>query len=542
MQLKAEELAIRQNEDITISLQKALEKIASMQGQKTLVLPKGEYYINSDEASKRKLFITNTIGDNEWYNGEEPHLNTVGIDIKNINDFVLDGNGSTFVIDGQMTNMAISGCKNVTVKNLAIRTINPDMHELKVVNKGLGYVDFEIDKESSYTEENGQFYFVGKDYKVYFRDQSVKAFWIGKIKEDNLQNIKRVNHPLLGTYKIKEIAPHKIRAYFFLIKNHQIGDRYYLFDVRRKYAGIFVERSENVCIENIAQHFNYSLAYVAQDSENLVVKDCVFAPQKDSAKLMASVADFMQVCMCRGQVEIKDNTFEGSGDDALNVHGIHFKITQVDKDGINVRFAHRQSHGFNPLRVGDKIRFVNPVTLLGDKYAYIKSSQLADEFNIRLTLDSTKDAVVGEVIEDMDARPDLLYEGNTMSRIITRGLLITTGGKVVVKNNKFIDTTMHSILISDDAKSWYESGSVDDVTIENNYFGKCPMYNVFIKPENSVHKGYVHHNITVKDNIMDSGDKGGIFVKSSDKVVIKNNTYKGKKVFVQKNSQVKYED
>ena len=38
------------------------------------------------------------------------------------------------------------------------------------------------------------------------------------------------------------------------------GDIYCLFDVRRKYQGIFVERCRDTVLENVAQHFNYGLA------------------------------------------------------------------------------------------------------------------------------------------------------------------------------------------------------------------------------------------------------------------------------------------
>ena len=321
-------------------------------------------------------------------------------------------------------------------------------------------------------------------------------------------------------------------------KNYKKGDRFYCFDVRRKYAGIFVDNCENVTLEGINQYFNYSLAVVCQNSKDISINKCRFAPQANSSKLMASVADFIQICMCRGVVNIKDNYFKGSGDDCLNVHGIHFPIISREGKTITVKFAHLQSHGFNPLREGDTVKVVDPKTLTGGDRARIISSELIDEKTLRLELDSEITAPVGFVIEDIDACPGLNFENNTMSRIITRGVLVTTSGKVRISNNRFINTSMHSILISDDAKSWYESGNVQDVVIENNYFGECPMYNVFVKPENAFHRGYVHKNITIKNNTFDSGEKGGLYFKSTDNIVISDNVFKGAKRIKSKNSDI----
>ena len=152
------------------------------------------------------------------------------------------------------------------------------------------------------------------------------------------------------------------------------------------------------------------------------------------------------------KIVIKDSYFEGSGDDLLNVHGIHFKITDIEGKNITVRFMHPQTHGFNPLRSGDTIAYINPETLLEEGSAEIEKSELLNEYEIRLSVSSTKNAVVGKVIEDITACPDLEFTGSISSKIITRGLLITTRGKVNVEGNRFLSSSMSGVLLSDDAK------------------------------------------------------------------------------------------
>ena len=85
---------------------------------------------------------------------------------------------------------------------------------------------------------------------------------------------------------------------------------------------------------------------------------------------------------------------------------------------------------------------------------------------------------------------------------------------------------MDCILLSDDAKSWYESGPCHDVEIRNNYFGDCKAHFINVLPENANHKNTVHKNIKITGNTFDSLFDRGISVKCAENVVIRNNTIK----------------
>ncbi len=515
---------IKVGEDVTNPLQKALTELENVEGEKTLVLEKGEYHIYYNKVCSKNLFITNTVGDRQWRRGTVPHKNKIGIWLENQKDLTIDGNGCEFVIHGQMTNIGVVNCKNVTLKNFSIRVENPDMHELKVIDVGKTHIDFEIDKESRYNRRGAIHYFVGEDYQHKFKRERY-GWWYGFIAAGDDNKIVRRGNPLLRTWLIKDIEPHKIRArYIIKAPSFKVGDRFYIFEHLRRYNGIFVDRSIDVTLDNVNQHFNYGLAYVAQDCENLAINNCKFAPRSDSSKLMISAADFVHICSCRGKVDIKDSEFVGAGDDMLNVHGIHFIISNIKEDCIEVRFRHHQTHGFNPLRVGDEIAFVDVSSLLERGKAKIVESKLVNETTIRLKLDDMSNAVSGDAIENRSAVPDVNFQHNYMSRIITRGVLMTSGGKVKIVDNNFDNTSMHSILISDDAKYWYESGPVNDVEIARNRFGKVEGYNVQVMPENTVHNAPVHNNISIHDNVIESGEEGGFYFKSAGNVVLDNNT------------------
>lgn len=526
--ISASDFGVVPGREVEKELTALFKNLSETHGEKELYFEPGEYFIDASKCEKELFYITNTVGDNEFKKGEIPHENRAAFNLKGINNLYIKGDGAVFIIDGQCTNMAIRDCENITVEGITIKVVSPDMHELAAERVTPFYVDFRLDKESNYVKTAKGFAFKGTDYQVDFTDSTLNAHWIGRIRKESINSLRRVGHPLLGCHKIKELDDRLFRAYYFIPKGIKKGDRYYLFDVRRKYAGIFAERCKNLTLRGIKQRFNYSLALVAQDCENVNVEKVDFSPEEGGARLMASVADFMQICMCRGDVNITDSFYQGAGDDCLNVHGIHFKIESIEKTAqggeLKVKFMHPQSHGFNPLRVGDDIEYIDTKSMLSKGKAKILSSSLLDEYTISLSVDSLSGGEKGMVIEDVTACPNLYFAGNELTRIITRGLLITTRGKVVVKNNIFADTQMSSILFSDDAKSWYESGMVCDAVIQGNKFLTCGSgKNIWILPENSVHEGAVHGDFLIEDNIFASPKNGGISAKSTRSVTIRNN-------------------
>ena len=534
--IKASEFGIVPETEIAEKLTE-LFKAAKESGCGEIKFDKGTYYINNRKCKEYTLHITNTVGDNEFAANETPHLNAVAFYLDGINDLTVDGNGSIFIIDGKVTNVAIENCSNVTLKNIEIRHAHPDMHELKVISKGAFHVDFEADADSQTEFVDSLPYFIGKDYCYPINQDAATARWIPRIKAESLELVERRAHPLSGAYKFSKLGKNRFRAHYANTLRFKVGDRYYIYDVRRQFAGIFINKSKNIKLENIAQRFNYSLALVVQNSADISLENSVFAPEENSPRLLASCADFVQACMCRGKVSVSDCKFIGAGDDCLNVHGVHYKIVDVSDSQITVRYMHPQTHGFDPLRVGDEIAFVNPKTLLENGRAEILSSKLINETDIRLMLGSSYRPEKGEVIEDITACPDVDFERNELSRIITRGLLLTTRGKVRVRNNRFVCTAMSAILLSDDAESWYESGPCRDVAIENNEFLSCGKPTILIKSENRIYGGAVHKNIRISGNSFSANDGYCVIANSTDGIELTDNDFGKAKPIKTKNCE-----
>lgn len=526
----AKDFGIIPNCEIARQLSTALHEMADTEGEKTLVFESGTYFIDAENCEEKMLYITNTVGDNEFKDGEIPHLNRIALNFQNIKNLTVEGNGAQFVINGKVTNVAVENCENLTIDGISIDVKNPPLHEFTVEQVDPFSVVFSLDRESRYIKEKNKFYFTGTGYKENFFADRMVSWWNAHIESGDIGHVERVRHPFAGALSIKEIDSYKFKVHFLSTKKFSFGDKYYLFKTRRQFAGIFVNASKNFTLKNTSQSFNYSLALVCQDTENITVDKVRFAPKEDSCKLIASLADFIQICTCKGKVSVTDSYFCGACDDAINVHGIHMYIEAVNGNKLTLKFKHPQTHGFNPFHKGDEIEYVDRHTLECTGKAKITDSRLVSEDTVEMTVDSTKGASAGGALEDITMCPDFYYVNNTLDRIITRNILVTTRGKVVIENNKFLNSTMACILLSDDAKSWYESGPCHDVEIKDNYFGTCRSHFVQVLPENGANKNTVHKNIKITGNTFDSQFDEGISINCVENVTIENNIIKNSKV------------
>ena len=522
---EAEKYGICENKDNAKAFETLLDIIKNTPGEKLLRIPEGVYEIHSDELCAKKLFITNTAGDKEYSENEIPHLQKTALFFDSIKDLTVESKGAVILISGNTTNIAITSCENIGINGLEIKHIHPDLHAIKVIKKGADFIDFSLDEDTLCKEINSVPCFYGPDY-CYEVTAHKNNGYIGLIKPETPDKVERVRHPFYNTTAVKLLPDGTLRAYYESVPDFSVGFEFYDYCARRDTAGIFIDSSKNIKLTGIKQRYNKSLALVAQDSENIYVDNVEFAPEKGGARRLCSLADFFQFCMCRGKISVTDSYFDGAGDDCLNVHGVHYRIKDIRENKITVCYCHDQTHGFNPLREGDKIAFIDTVTLLEKGTAAILKSTMLNEYEIELTLDNTDNLTSDDAIEDISAIPDeFVFSGNTMTRIITRGLLITMRGKALVENNRFVSTSASGILLSDDANFWFESGMCCDVTIKNNIFKYCAEPPIRILPENKEHRGAVHKNITIENNTFISHPSVIVTAKSTDNIKLSGNIF-----------------
>lgn len=533
MVIYPESFNINPDSEVTVAFSNLLNTASENANPKSLLLQKGNYVFLSKYAQERELYITNTIADKEYSETDKKHIHKIALDLKGINDLEIDFNNSTIILDGQMTNIVIENCENITLKNLTIETVQPNVHKITILKASPFYVTFKIDETSNYKEENGEYYWYGTDYIYAFTDNKNTGAWTPTAKPSNYSHLTRNgSHPFYGVSSIKEIAPRVFKARYIVPKDFTEGQIFYVFPKPRKNVGIFVDGSKNVKLENIAQRFNYGLGVVAQNSQDIELTKLDFSPREGAEVDFSSLADFICISMCRGTVSVKQSNFNSCANDCCNIHGIYFKILDVQGDTITLGYSHRRTFGFNPLRVNDTISFIDPKTLKELGSSKILQSEMIDRYRIKLKLSTRMNNYpTGTVVEDVTACPDVEFLENTLNRITLRGLLVTTRGKILIENNKFLNTGMSGIYVANDALTWHESGRVKSMMIRGNAFMNCEENSILIAPENRRFQDFVHENIYIENNLFVLNSIPALNVNSTKNIVMKNNVYKGKPSF-----------
>ncbi len=548
MIIYAKDHGILPGQEIGKPLNDLLASLAGNDEEKELVLEKGEYLVDSDDCPIRYLHVTNTMGEREYCQNEEKWKRSIAILFEGIKNLTFEGNGSVFFVDGIVDNVVFDGCENVTFRNLEIKTVRPNAHRLVTLRRTPTKLVLGWDSNDETVVEDGKLFFVGKDYKHPLMYRAEQNYFNSALPE-RPSYFTRIRHPLFLKKNVRfDTKARTITANgFFPKKYYSKGREYYIYDNKRRNVGVFAQKCKDLRIENYTQRFSYSLALVCQDCDGLTFDGLNMSPENIEKFGLASIADFLHLCCCRGQITVRNSYFSSSGDDVLNVHGIHFLVASAKENEIDVRFCHSQAYGFNIFHPGDKIAFVDRNTLLSQQEATVVHSEMTDLYTIKLTLDTDiGKSMIGKAVEDLSACPDVLFEKNRFERISTRGLLLTTRGKVVVRDNDFIFTKMWAIEIADDARDWYESGPLTDVTIENNRFIECTQETIHIFPHNLVHKGYVHNNILIRNNEFRLKRRSCYIVRSAGNVRMIGNVYKKPRFYchmmIKLNSDVRKKD
>ena len=508
-----------ENGDMTKKIQAAIEKARSYNGKAVVIeLQNADYNIHRESSSQILYHISNTASEKENPN-QTKHI---GLWLKGLKNVTIDGKGAHLVTHGEMTGFVIDQCENITLRNFTVTAADPTVPELTVTEVGERHMTVRIHPRSRYQIKDGKFSFVGDNWSL--------SDGIAQSYDPEKDITWRSWSPLNGLRKAIELEPNLLRFVYDKAPQARPGLTFQMRDGIRDQACGLIQFSKNVTLDNLHLDFLGNFGIVGQMSENITYRNMAFEPEAGSGRTCAGFADFVQMSGCKGKITIENSRFSGAHDDPINIHGTHLAVTEfLAPNQIVVKYMHHQTYGFQSFLPGNTIEFIDPHTLLSLSSAKVKKAEMKNEREITITLDkpvtSKAKETEGLVIENVTYTPEVEIRGNYFSRIPTRGILVSPRRKVIIEDNTFFRMQMSGILIADDARSWFESGMVRDVTICNNDFIECGGPVIFIAPENDRNEGYVHRNITIANNRFRLTGTDAISAKSVDGLKITDNLF-----------------
>lgn len=479
----------------------------------TVSFAEGTYDFFPDGAVKRKFNISNT-------NDMPDSLKAIAFYFLESKNVVFNGSNSLVRFRGKVIETCVDNCENISISNIRFDYFRPTVSEMTITEVSENFAIAKIHPDSWFDVKDSTLTWFGEGWSYNAPD-----YW--QIYDPVQQKVWR-NYLPISQLKFSKVDDKHICIYFKNNPAFREGLVFQTRDVRRDYAAFFTQRSKNIKWKNIDVYFMHGMGFVSQFTENICFDSVKISPSPNSGRTCAAWADVLHFSGCRGNIEVKDCFLSAANDDAINVHGTHLRVLEkTGENQIKVRFMHSQAYGFAPFVAGDSIAFVDEESLLPYQDNLVTNVQTLSEkeFLLDLSRPVPINLTENDVVENTTWAPDVHISGTTSTNIPTRGFLISTRGKVVIENNKFIRTLMCGILIADDARSWFESGVVRDVTIRNNVFLNCggPVINIHPETEKIIPNEFVHKNIVIEGNQFVVDKELVLFAKSTSGIKFRNN-------------------
>ncbi|MBV5312734.1 MAG: right-handed parallel beta-helix repeat-containing protein [Prolixibacteraceae bacterium] len=512
---------------------KAIEECRKHPGS-ILHFEKGRYDFRIDTTHTREYYESNTTNDGP---------KNLAILIENCTGLTLEGNGSDFVFHGSIQPITIDNSENIILQNINIDWDIPLTAQAKVLATSAKNMDMEIDTtQFPYEITNGKLLFKGENWSAEpsgFMEYVAEKHLIAAGTGD--EGCIRGNW---SKSSFEELEPGIIRLNGEFTRTPAIGNYLILRHSKRDHAGIFIQESSTVKLENINVYHCAGLGVLSQFSRNLEYRNVKFIPNADKNRYFSGHDDGFQVSNCAGKVTITDCEFGGLMDDPINVHGTSVKIMEKIGDRkLKCRFMHEQSTGMIWGHIGDTIGYLENSSMQtlgkGTLTGFEKLNR--DEFFLEFSHSVPTEIVAGDALENLSWSPALTVQNCKFNSCRARGLLVSTPGKVTIDKNEF-ESSGSAILIAGDANGWYESGAVNDVTISNNIFKDACMTSMYqfcegiisiypIIPAVDSLKSY-HRNITIEKNTFRRFDYPVLYALSVDGIRFNFNTIERSHDFV----------
>ena len=527
-------------EDMTKEIVKAIETIKSERAGKPAVLlfESGEYDFYPDSANVREYYVSNHDQDNP---------KRVAVVLEGVKNLTLKGaqksNGSdyaNFMMNGRMLPVAMVGCENCSLENIAVDTRVPQITQVEVLENDVenGYITYRVAPYVNYRIDNGRLVVLGSNWEIV-------PGWGIAFEGDTKRIIYTTSDIGVGTSNVEEIAPRVIRAPW---RDHRLvpGSVIAMRSYARPTPGIFVSECKNTKLYNSCVFYAEGMGLLAQMSENITLDGFRVALRGDG-RYFTTQADATHFSGCKGLITSCNGLYEGMMDDAINVHGTYLRVVKrLDDNTLVGRYMHGQAYGFYWGGAGDSVQFVRSDVMEiteGNRVVEIApydKEQLAGckEFKIKFEKPLPADIANGQYgIENLEWTPEVIFNGNTIRNNRARGALFSTPKKTVVENNLFDHTSGTAILLCGDCNGWFETGACRDVLIRNNRFvnaltsmfqftnGVISIYPEI--PNLEAQTKYFHggdgKGVVIEDNVFETFDAPIVYAKSIDGLVFRNN-------------------
>lgn len=560
--INAADYGLSQDGDAVTALRSALEACVET-GATKLIIPKGTYDCYPEKATEKYLRVSNND------NG----MKRILFPLEGMSNFEIDGQGSSFIMNGQMVAIDVDHCADITLKNFSIDWKKPFYFQGEVVafDEASSSFDLRVHDECDYEIIAHELLFLEKPKKAirtwqrwsvpveddYGWEQNIdwNIWYDSKTKAPAYNHgesiLRSFNEEKDVRYHVEELEPGLLRIYnatnvlpkvgwVLVVKGRK--------DKTRISPAIHLFHDKNVTLENINVHHSGGMGLIGERCENVTLKSFNVVLPPNSNRMVSTSADATHFVNCKGLLSYDNCIFENMLDDAGNFHGVYTKVVDlVDDYTIGVRRMHGQQTGFQFAEAGDSIRLSDSRPM--KPYATLKVVKVLDrnEDYMLVTFDQKVNEILhpNSVADNVSWQADVHFRNSIVRQNRARTILVSTQGDVLIENNHFSTCSSASMLFEGDATYWHESGPVSNVIIRNNVFENFGLASrgsqiLRFTPRvtyDGAPSHYYHKNVYFEDNVCEVFNRSFVYANSVENLVIKGNTIKESKDFPLSNTK-----
>ena len=292
----------------------------------------------------------------------------------------------------------------------------------------------------------------------------------------------------------------------------------------------------NVRLENVTISAGPGMGVIAHRCETITLRGLRVVPSR--GRPMSVNCDATHFISCAGRIDVRDCTFEGMGDDAVNVHGFYLLVTgrpAPDRVKAVLPVTTQDFREEYPLP-GEEVSFVDGGDLTpklgGERFRVTEAVKEADGY--LLTFDRPLPTAIGagDQTVNVSLLASLSFRNCSVKNIRGRAVLIQTVN-AEVSGCVFEACTGEGVHLNT-AVGWAESCGTENVVIRGNRFigcgygttKYCDAIGIAAGSECERKAPGVHRNVRITDNEF-TGTGRAMLLTCCDGVTVSGNRFEG---------------
>ena len=484
----------------------------------TLVLQPGVYELTDPEARQLEAdVLAGRLGSDPEKKMFTPYREYVkGLDFAGSRDVTVEARGATLLVDGWMEPVSITGCERFTLEGLTIDYKRQPHSEGRIVDIEDEWFTVAFDDERQMTRKMPMCRLCVWDERNGIVAPQVFGFPKREERPGNCLRIKgRMPRGLLG----------------------QTAGVSHSFHFR---PAVFIGGSTRTALKDVTIHAQPGMGVLGWDSRDILLHGVKVIPRP--GKCFSTNTDATHFAACGGTLTVEGCTFQGQGDDGINVHGYYHDIVDVQEEGwllTELRaptFTHAQETDVP--RIGDTIEVTRISTLEPVARTVVTAVDWEPRaLQVRLHLADPLPAAEDLCLFNVSKIPTLVFRHNAVRGNFARGVL-SKARRVLVEDNTFQGCTGTAIHVGAES-GWKEGAFAQEAVIRRNRIvncgqsqgtqgGACGIAVLIDAPD--TRDSFIHGAVTIADNDIVSSlypADCGIAARNIDRLTLSGNTVSG---------------